>query len=431
MENNGNRRLLIATGFVLFFVIIILIWYFFYAQPAIAPSLNGTNDPKPTRSFPPRFQFLTWGENTTSTTTTEVTDPLKNPLVEVWNRPSTGQTFITDQILKEMSETVSSGSTTLEVKKTIRATSSVLLFVDRITGYIYGYPVETGTVFQISNTVIPGVYDAYFIDNGNRVIIRYVDQEKNTVVGLIANVPHVEQTGSALPLLNVQYLTSQVMSVAVNKTKTKASYVVATEEGSAVYTIDTTKGTHLIASSPFREWSISYGGDTLYVTTKPSAYIEGGTFSLPLFQSEIVEKTGLMSLPHESGFILNSMWGSKGLATFFSDNGTIQVLPIKTLASKCAWGRKDFLICAIPRTIPKTTEGLPDDWFQGRISFSDDLALIDKNSGNRYTLYNFNEKEGVFDVVKISLSEANDVISFNKKQDGTLWLLNTNLIQGD
>jgi hypothetical protein len=428
MENNSNRRILIAVGFVLFIVIIILVWYFFYAKPIIAPSLNQTNNPLATRTFPPRFQFLNWGNDIVSTSTTEVTSPLAKPLVQVWNKPATGQTFTVDQILKEISATSTSGTTTIEIKKTIRATSSVLVFIDRTTGYVYGYPIETGVIYQISNTVIPGVYDATFFDNGKRVIIRYIDQEKNKVVGLIANVPRVQQDGVALPLEKIEYLSSQVISVTVNKVRDEASYVVGTTNGSAIYTVSSSQNPRLVSSSPFKEWDISYGGDTLYATTKPSAYIEGGVFSVPLFQAELAEKTGLMSTPNEGGVLLNSMWSKNGLTTFFSNNGTIRVLPFSTIASKCSWGSRSLLICAVPRAIPKTTEGLPDDWFQGRVSFVDDLDIIDSNSGEKYPIYSFTNEEGLFDITDIEISSQNDLFGFINKRDSTLWLLNTNLI---
>lgn len=426
----SNRRIRIAVGFVLFFVVIVLVWYFFYAKPIIAPSLQTTNDPIPTRTFPPRFQFISdWinGEDTSSSTT-EVTNPLAMPLVKIWGKPATGQTFITTQVLKEITATSTQGTTTIEVKKTIRATTTVVVFVDATTGYIYGYPLETGQIFQISNSVIPGVHDAYFFDNGRRVIMRYVDQTKNTIVGLIANVPSINQSTEASPLENIEYLTSQVLSVAVNQAKTESSYVVATDNGSAVYSVTASKNPTFITSSPFREWVISYGGNTLYVTTKPSAYIEGATLSLPRFEGEVTEKTGLMTLPLSQGITLNSMWGRKGLATFLSQNGNPQVLSFATLASKCGIQTKDFFVCAIPRMLPKSTEGLPDDWFQGRISFSDDLFTIDARTGEQYSLYTFKEEEGAFDIIKLTSSEDNFFVSFTKKQDSSLWLLNTNLL---
>lgn len=430
MENNNNRRILVAIGIVLFLAIIVIVWYFSYAKPITNPTSNRTNDPLLQRILPPRFSFILWG-NDTGTSTTVITDPLKDPLIEVWKLPSTGQTFIERQTLKEITSTTTEGTSTkvIEIKKSVRATSTILIFVDRGTGYIYGYPLQTGKLFQISNTVIPGIYDAYFFNNGRRVIMRYPDREKNTVIGVVANVPDVSDGEEAVPLENVQYLTSEVVSVAVNAKKDEASYIVASGEGSAIYRLNK-KDPYLVTSSPFREWSLSYGKDSsLFVTTKPSAYVEGSTFSIPQFQSETGERTGLMSNPSWEGTLLNSMWAKSGLVTFLSHNGSNQVLPFSTLASKCSWGENEFLICAIPTMIPRTTEGLPDDWFQGRIAFKDTLSIIDIKTNTPYPLFSFDEKLGSFDVKGITITKMHDIFSFVRNQNGSLWLLNTNLIR--
>ena len=430
MENNNNRRLLIIIGLVIFFVIIVLVWYFFYAKPITAPSLNETYNPFLSERNSPRSQFIGREWNTgSSTSETEVIDPLSQPLIRIWGRPTSGQTFIVSQVLKEITATSSEGTSTILIKRTVRATSTTVLFVDKITGYVYGYPVETGGIFQISNSVLPGIHDAYIFNNGKRVLMRYLDQEKNVIVGIIATIPNNSNKDNPLPLENIEYLTGEVTSIAVNDNSSEASYVVTTDNGSTVYTVTTSGQPKFVASSPFREWTISYGGNSLYVTTKPSAYVEGGTFSVPSFQSELAEKTGLMTLPNSSGGFLSSMWGKQGLATFFYNNGDVRVVPFKTLSLKCAFGGEDLLVCAIPRKIPKTTEGLPDDWFQGRMFFEDDLFVIDKTSGDTYPLYTFSEKDGVFDITTIVISEKNDLFSFLKKQDESLWLLNTNLLE--
>ncbi len=430
MENNSNRRILLAIGFVLFFVIIILIWYFFYAKPVIKKDITRTNDPVPVRLFPAGFQFLNWGNEPTSTSTTEITDPLTLPLVRVWDKPATGQTFVTQNILREIVSTSTQGTTTIETRRTVRATSTVIVFVDRMTGYIYGFPLETGKPFQMSNTVMPGVYDAQIFDEGKKVILRYLDQEKNKIVGVVANIPNVQENEMPLPLTNIQYITNPVTSIATNFKKDKVSYLVTTETGSSLYTI-TAKGPTLVTSSPFKEWMLSYGGENLYVTSKPSAYVNGATFSIPTFQPEVTEKTGLMSTPGANGVILNSMWSAQGLATFISDNGDIKLLASKTLASKCAWGERKFLVCAIPKLTLKGSEGLPDDWFQGRVSYSDDFFAVDSTTGETYPLYSFKQDEGNFDVTNMTISKENIFLTFNKKQDSTLWLLNTSLIEGD
>ena len=50
-------------------------------------------------------------------------------------------------------------------------------------------------------------------------MMRYVDKDKNTVVGLIASVPAVVPTSNALPLNAVQYLNAEVTSITLNENK--------------------------------------------------------------------------------------------------------------------------------------------------------------------------------------------------------------------
>ena len=135
------------------------------------------------------------------------------------------------------------------------------------------------------------------------------------------------------------------------------------------------------------------------------------------FEFTVGGKTGLMSNPSESGIFLASMWSSQGLKTFLSLSGRQAVLSIETLASKCAWGYRDFLICAVPNILPRGSEGLPDDWFQGRVSFEDELMLVNAKTAEISHLYSFNTKENLsFDVTKLSTSRDNTLIAFNRKQ---------------
>lgn len=430
MENNSNRRILIAIAFVMLFAIVVILWYFFYAKPVIGKNITETNNPLPTQQLRPRFQFLNWGDGETSTSTTEVSDPLMLPLVRVWDKPATGQTFINQDVLKEVTSTSTIGTTTVETKKMVRATSTLILFVDRTTGYVYGYSVEKGISYQVSNTILPGIFDAYIFEDGKKIIMRYIDQEKNKIVGIIASIPTVLENEMPLPLTNIQYIVSPVVSVAVNNKKDRAAYITSNDSGSAIYGA-TSKGSSLITTSPFKDWKLSFGGDDLYVTSKPSAYVSGATFSLPNFQPEVSERTGLTSKPYEEGLIINSMWSSQGLATFVSNNRELKMVDFKTLAEKCAWGEKRFLVCSVPKLLPRITEGLPDDWYQGRVTFNDDFFAIDALTGESYPLYTFKKDEGIFDVTNIIVSKGNTLITFNKKQDASLWLLNTTLIEND
>jgi hypothetical protein len=215
MDGNQNKKLLIAVGLVLLFAIVVVVWYFYYANQVIAPSLEGTNDPQNKQERPVRFQFLTWGQNNQGTSITEVSDPAKDPLIKIWDKPATGATFITTQILTEVNATTTEGTSTkvLDIKKTVRATSTTILFVDRITGYVYAYPFTSGKPYQVTNTLLPGIYDAYIVNEGKRIVLRYPDREKNTVVSIVADIPSVPENGTPLPLQNMQYLPGENTSI--------------------------------------------------------------------------------------------------------------------------------------------------------------------------------------------------------------------------
>ena len=125
------------------------------------------------------------------------------------------------------------------------------------------------------------------------------------------------------------------------------------------------------------------------------------------------------------------MWSSTGLVSFLSTKDRNTTLSISTLASKCTWGQKEYLLCAVPESLPKGAEGLPDDWFQGSLFFNDSLFVINPTSGLSSFLYSFSETKKSFDVTHLTLSSDNLLIGFNRKQDETLWLLKINLINVD
>lgn len=421
-----NRKLLIITGLVFLFVVVALVWYFFYAKPVIAPSLSGTNDPLPTNQLPPRFQFIGNSEDEEGGSVTEVTQTPEDPLIRVWDKPATGQHFLTEGILLEEMATTTQGTTTVEIKRTVRATTTLLLFVDRETGYIYGYSPSDNSVFQISNTIVSGVHDAYIFNKGKRVIMRYVENENGSVVGVIATIPNFSPGGTPSPLEGVEYLNSEVSSVAVSGDSTSASYSVKTENGSAFYSVSSGEPT-LVASSPFSEWDLSYGGSSLYATTRPSAYAMGVTVSLPSFTTVIGERAALMVKP-SSSLLLGSVWSQGSIASFLASKTSTRQLSLRTLASKCGWGGNNFLICATPKRFPPGSGYLPDTWFQGSVRFEDSLTEVDVSSLTESEFFSFEEEYGLFDVTNITISEDNNFISFINKRNGELWMIKRALL---
>ncbi len=421
-----NRKLLFATGLVFLFVVVVLVWYFFYAKPVTAPSLSQTNNPLGQNQLPPRAQFIGGSVGDEQTSTTEVTQKPEDPLIRVWDKPTTGQRYVIDQVMREETATTTQGTSTIEIKKIVRATTTVMLFVDRGTGYIYGYYPEDNSVFQITNTIVPGVHDAYIFNDGKRVIMRYANNENEVIVAMVATIPPFIKNGVASSLTNIEYLNSEVSSVAVDPKGKKVAYLVKTDSGSSVYTMEGSDPVSVV-SSPFGEWDLSYGGEALYATTKASSFAMGVATRLPSFNVITGERPGFNITP-SSSYVFGSSWRNGSIETVMIDGGGVRPVSIKTLASKCGWGSGDVLVCAVPKTLPRMGKDLPDAWFQGLVSFEDDLVTIDPNTLEDFPLFSFDKKYGVFDVTNITISDALDFISFINKRNGELWVLKTKLL---
>jgi hypothetical protein len=425
-----HRRLQILFAIIALFAFGVIAWYFFFSAPKEAPTLAEPTNPFNISSLPARFAFIFKNDPPVTSTETEVTGLTKEPFIRVWDKPSTGNLFVSRSYLKEVVATTTLGTSTVLSSKSVRATSTVLLFIDRTTGYVQGYNVDSGHTFQISNTTIPGVYDAHFFLDGNRVLLRYLDTDGRTIKSILATLPTVSEGQDAQPLGAVTSLPNGITSVAVSGSLSQISYLVPNDGGSSVYTI-TSKGTSLTGNSPFSQWVLSYGGEQLYATTKASAYIEGVVVALPSFNRVFGGKTGLASLPGTAGTMLASMWSSSGLATFSAKGGQITSFGARTLSSKCAALPNAWFICGVPTTLPEGDEGLPDDWYQGRVAFEDTLRMLDGATGNSYILFSFPEKFGAIDVTSLSASKNSKLISLVRKQDGSLFLLNTDLLDGE
>lgn len=423
-----NRRLLFFIILVTLFSVFSLVWYFFFTTPAPAPSLNQA-EPTFIQRLIPRANFIFGNqEPDPQNISTEVIPADKQALIEVWKNPSTGNGFFSREILIQQDVEQKTNGTTTIVRKTVRATTTILMFVDRITGYVYGHSIETGETYQISNTTLPGVHNAYIFDGGNQVVMQYTDQNK-TIISVLATIPNVQSGRDAQPLENTRFLPNNISSIALSTDAKKISYVVPNTTGSSIYTLSTGNPS-FVASSPFSEWVVSYGGNQLYATTKASAYVEGFTVQLPSFSKIIGGTTGLIASPSSDGSFIGSMWSQTGLQTFFlnTKDTTPKSLSIRTLSSKCVSRNPSFFFCAVPQSLPKAAEGLPDDWYQGRVLFADSLMLVNAKTGESFSFYTFDGAVGDMDMTNINLSVDSSLFSYIRKQNGSLWLLHANRI---
>ena len=116
--------------------------------------------------------------------------------------------------------------------------------------------------------------------------------------------------------------------------------------------------------------------------------------------------------------------GSLQMELIDTATGKTTVLPVATIADKCAWSADSkTAYCGIPMNV---ADGFayPDDWYQGAVSFSDRIWKIDVAGRYAQLVLDFpKETNGVMlDAETLSIDPAGTALSFVNKSDGSLWV---------
>lgn len=416
-------------------IIIYLVWFFFFKKPnqifPFIPSKNtltiGGNVFNPNNS----------GNNTNqngSTSQIETNTPTQS-LFQIWDKPTAGFSFVQTPILLEATTTNKKG---VEIIIQTRATTTSLIFADRMTGHIYKKNLPTGEIYKVSNSTLPGIYDAYFFENGSYVLMRYFDSKTNKIESVLAKVPQSYVNTEPQTLENLVSLPQNISSVAISRSGKELSYLVPNNNGATVYsyTIKKVKGDNEVGSVKTRlslqtkEWNLIYGGETLYAQSAPTAYISGYFIKVDTNERIVGDKTGLTILPDNKDVnYFGSMWTNSGLASFvFSRTGgtTTKTGPV-TLSEKCVWEHSNKnILCAVPSSLPLAINGLPDDWYQGRVSFKDTLYILSGDGFSNQTFFDLSYASGKdIDAVSLQTNNSSEYLGFINKKEGDFWLLLT------
>lgn len=90
--------------------------------------------------------------------------------------------------------------------------------------------------------------------------------------------------------------------------------------------------------------------------------------------------------------------------------------PIRTLAEKCAFSKDTaVLFCAVPRS--ETDRGMPELWYQGRASFTDDFYRIDLAANRAEKIFDGAD----LDAVDLDANEEKSRLFFRDKKTGLLY----------
>ncbi|MDO8493308.1 MAG: hypothetical protein Q7S19_02075 [bacterium] len=346
----------------------------------------------------------------------------------VVEKPSVGGIFI--------EKTEQSNTSTSTVKKLY------VRYMERESGHIYDLAYNENLPKKVSNTTITKVYESFFNNTAKSVVIRNINS-----VGGVQNIYAAieDPTATTSPevgaeatvgKLNQSLLPSGILGVVVSPSKTKIFYLTGVGDGVIGTTEDfgTKQGVNKkqVFNSALSEWLIQWPQeDTLFFNTRPSANVPGFLYSQSLTKTGLNKILGGLNgltsnVSPDAKRLIYSESTSGKMKTYLYDLTTRVSSPlyVTTLPEKCVWGgvAQDFLYCAVPATIPGGD--YPDVWYQGIVSFSDELWQVDTKTGNTELLIDkatFDKAGKGIDAENLILSPKEDYLLMTNKKDSSLW----------
>ncbi len=309
-------------------------------------------------------------------------------------------------------------------------------YVERANGHVYEAKTTSNDApYRISNTTIPKIYEALWVQNGDGVILRYL--KDGVVQTFYAALDPESDSTTERELTDGTFLPADIDAIAVSPAEDKIFYITKNSLGStgARSNPNGTSRAQLF-TSPAREWSALWetAGD-IVLYTKPSANIGGYAYVLDASTGKrdrlIGETNGLTVLPnHDGTFVLFSKIanGRIGLNYLSTEDKTVKELGVSTLPEKCLWSAKNesIIYCAVPDLL--NFANYPDSWYQGVVSFTDNLWKINIETGETTIILNPpSVAERTMDITNLTLDDSEQYLLFTNKKDLSLWLLDLSL----
>ncbi|MDB5254731.1 MAG: seg [Candidatus Nomurabacteria bacterium] len=410
------RKILIIT--LISLVLIIGGVYFFYFRPRV---LSGQPVPNVLTSFFPKvtssgnsFGADDTAVNPDGTPVTATASKLK----QLTPRPIAGYTAF------DISTAVSIPSIDPKVKPTVTTkTDYYVRYVGRTNGYVY--EIKNNEIpLQISNILIPNVYEAFFADSNNTALLRFLRPDGQTIATYSVPVPPLNPDNTRTQLSGV-YLPDNIFSLAVSPDQKQIARITADDTGTTL-SASTAAGKNIKAlyKSPFNSWIPQWNASGIYLQTKAAASANGYVYAVDQTAARLRRIVGNVnglttSVSPSGAYVLYSESANSSFVTkvFNTKLGTTTTLSLKILPEKCTWLQNEDLICAGNNSVDNGA--YPDAWYAGTTHFVDELYRITPNT-NTYSVV-FNDGARSFDMTNLQVDESQQYLYFVDKNTGILW----------
>ncbi len=305
-------------------------------------------------------------------------------------------------------------------------------YADRASGNIYQSFADKIQEHKFSGTVIPKIYDAYFGNNANAVLMRHLKIDNVTIETFLGTLPKEKLGDDTTTIAEMKggFLTNNIQDVSVSPDGLKVFYLSPVGDGvigTIQNLIDGKK--NQIFNNAFTEWNSWWpNNNVITLTTKPSFGTLGYMYMIDIakksFTKVLGDINGLTTQMSPNGKLVLVGTNDLSLYVYHVDTKTYDKLGVKTLPEKCTWNKvSDTVYCAVPSTIE--TANYPDDWYRGEISFSDQIWKINLQDGSTTLIADPLVISGGEDTdgIQLAVDTNEDYLFFINKKDSFLWEL--------
>lgn len=313
-------------------------------------------------------------------------------------------------------------------------------YIERGLGHIYETQLSTYVESRIVNETRSRLGEALWGNGGKSVVVRFVDDTEGGIIKTrIVNIgastisfargTSTEAVSTGFLKTEEVYLPDSVPFIAISEDSSDKLFYLEGGVGATA----TFKNTSVskIFSSAFTEWLPQFPNQKLVtLTTRPSATVPGHMFFLNTGTKAVTKIlgniNGLTTLTSRDGKLViysETKEGGPEISIYDVSKNEFHSLSLKTLPEKCVWGIKKtpLVYCAVPQTIQNAS--YPDQWYQGLVSFSDELWEIDsKTFSTRKIMTPRTLGAPVLDIVNLTLSSDDAYLLFMNKISGTPWV---------
>lgn len=360
---------------------------------------------------------------------------MRNRLIKISSVPVAGFGLYSKERFENIPDVVINNEEQKTKNKKLIAPNTELVnsirYVAKENGFIYQSSIDDIQEKNFSGTTVQKVYEAFFADNGNSAIMRYLKEDRETIATFIGTLPKEILGADTVNTENLKgsFLPENISELTISPDKRNIFYILNTKNGIAGMISDAFGGNSInVFNSAFTEWLVSWPNkDIISLNTKPSYNTKGYMYFLNPINKNLRKIlgniNGLTTLANSDGKMVLYTNNTLNLNMYNTEKKEVTNLSIRTLPEKCVFANSNNIYCSVPKNI--TGDEYPDTWYQGIDSFRDDIWKINTIDNTGVKIFEIPEDKDI-DGIKLAVDESEKYLFLINKNDNYLWRVDLN-----